>query len=237
MKPMDKSFHSNFWLIEVSSDLDILKGHLKHIEEQVEQWRQSAEGVLDTLSERQPSPSPNGPHPWSQFAHEIHDNYVEFRLPRILYNPFLVSLYTVYESAVTEVARLIQEKKGQEISLDDIRGSDFPDRAKKYYQHILMFELPQNDQSWERLKILADLRHAITHANGRLSMVKESRRKKIREWMERDIGIEDYYGDIIVSQSFVRETFDIVKDSLEDLLKRYSELDRIGRSLMQASQG
>ena len=58
VKPMDKSFHSNFWLIEVSSDLDILKGHLteKHIEEQVrgEQWRQSAEGhpsVLDTLSE------------------------------------------------------------------------------------------------------------------------------------------------------------------------------------------
>ena len=130
-----------------------------------------------------------------------------------------------------------RRKKGKEISLDDIRGSDFPDRAKKYYQHILMFELPQNDQSWERLKILADLRHAITHANGRLSMVKESRRKKIREWMERDIGIEDYYGDIIVSQSFVRETFDIVKDSLEDLLKRYSELDRIGRSLMQAGQG
>ncbi len=220
---MDKSFHTNFWLIEVSSDLNILKEHLKHIEEQVERWRQSAEGVLDTLSEKSPSLSPNDQQPWSRFAHEIHDNYIEFRLPRILYNPFLVSLYTVYETTVTEIARLIQEKRGQKISLDDIGGSDFPDRAKKYCQHILTFELSKNDQSWERLKVLADLRHAIAHANGRLVMVEESRRKRIREWMERDIGIEDYYGDIIVSQSFVRETFGIVKDSLEDLLKRYNE--------------
>ena len=67
-------------------------------------------------------------------------------------------------------------------------------------------------------------------------MVKESKRKKIREWMERDIGIEDYYGDIIVSQSFIRETFDLVKGNLEDLLKRYNELDRVSRSLLQASQ-
>ena len=235
-KPMGKSIHANFWLIEVSSDLDILKDHLKHIEEQVDQGHQLAGDTLDSMLESLPSLSENDRQPWSQFAHEIHDQYVELQLPRILYNPFLVSLYAVYESAVTRIASFIQKKKGQKTSLNGIKKSgDFLDTAKKYYQSYLDCELPKNNQSWERLKILADLRHAITHANGHLEMVKESKRKKIRTWMEKDIGIEDYNGDIIVSHIFVRETFDIVKDCLEALLKRYDELDRAGRGPLQGT--
>ena len=232
---MDKSIHTNFWLIEVSSDLDILKDHLKHIEEQVDQGHQSARDILDTMLENLPSLSQNDRQPWSQFAHEIHDDYVEFQLPFILYNSFLVSLYGMYESAVTRIAGHIQKKKEQKVSLDANKKGDFLDHAKKYYRDVLKFELSKNNRSWERLKILAELRHAIAHANGHLEMVKESKRKKIRTWMEKYIGIEDYNGDIVVSQIFVRETFDIVKDCLEDLLKRYDELDLTGRGPLQGT--
>ena len=80
----------------VSSDLDILKDHLKHIEEQVDQGHQSAEDILDTMLEKLPSFSlEDDRRAWSQFAHEIHDDYVEFQLPFILHNSFLVSLYGV----------------------------------------------------------------------------------------------------------------------------------------------
>ncbi len=230
VKPMDKSIHTDFWLVEVPVDLDILKDHLKHIEEQAEQWRQSAEDILDTMLEKLPTLSQNDRRPWSQFSYDIHDDYVKSRPQYILYNPFLVSLYAVYESAVTQIASLIQEKNGQQVPLDDNKKGDFLGYAKKYYRDVLKLELFKNNQSWERLKILAELRHAIAHANGHLEMVKESKRKKIRNWMDKDIGIEEYCGDIIVTQSFVRETFDTVKDNLEDLLKRYNELDRATRT-------
>ena len=237
MKPMDKSIHTNFWLIEVSSDLDILKDHLKHLEEQVDQGHQSAEDILDTMLEKLPSFSlEDDRRAWSQFAHEIHDDYVEFQLPFILYNSFLVSLYGVYESAVTRIAGHIQKKKGQKVSPDANKKGDFLDHSKKYYRDVLKFELSKNNQSWERLKILAELRNAIAHANGHLDLVKDRKRKKIQQWIEADIGIEAHYEDIIVSHSFVRDTFDIVKDNLEDLLKRYNELDRASRSPIQASQ-
>ena len=232
---MDKSFSVSFRLVEVSADLGILEDHLKLIEEQMDQGHQSAEEIRHAILEQLPALSGDDRRARSQFAYEVYDDYVEFQLPHILYNSFLVSLYAVYESSVTRIARLIQEKKEQKISLDDLKG-DFLDRAQKYYQHVLTFELSKNNQSWERLKILAGLRHAIVHANGHLDMIKVSKRKKIQKWIEKDVGIEAYYEDIIVNQSFVRETFNAVKEDLKDLVRRYNELGRASEDLPQGDQ-
>ena len=152
---------------------------------------------------------------------EFYDDCVEFRLPRILYYPFLVSLYGVYESAVTEIASLIQEKSGKNASLANTKGKNFLDRANKYFRITLEYELSQNNQTWERLRILIEIRHAIAHANGHLELVRKGKRERIKKWIERDIGIEDYYGDIIVSGEFVRKTYEVVKGDLESLIERF----------------
>ena len=210
-----------FRLIGISSDLDILKAHLEHIEEQEEQWRQSAEDIRDTLLEDISSFSQDDRQALWQFAGDVCDDRVEFRLPRILYYPFLVSLYGVYESAVTEIASLIQEKSGKSESLANIKGKDFLDRANKYFRITLKYELSQNDQTWERMRILTEVRHAIAHANGHLELVREGKREQIKKWIEQDIGIEDYYGGIIISGDFVRKTYEMVKGDLESLIERF----------------
>jgi len=87
--------------------------------------------------------------------------------PKVFPWTFLVALYAVYESAVTEIARLIQVGQSQYISLNDIKG-EFLDRAKKYYKHILQFELYSKEKEWPRIKMLSELRNAFAHANGRL---------------------------------------------------------------------
>ena len=102
---------------------------------------------------------------------------------------------------------------------------DFLNHARKYYRDTLKFELSQNNQYWERIRILTEIRHAIAHANGHLSMVTKKRREKIKKWIEQDIGIEDYYGDIIISRVFVREAFEIVKGELESLIERFKDWD------------
>ena len=40
-------------------------------------------------------------------AMQEHDELIEFPLPRLFRGPFLVALYAVYESAVTEVSQLM----------------------------------------------------------------------------------------------------------------------------------
>ena len=159
-----------FQLIGISSDLDILRAHLEHIEEQEEQWRQLAEDIRDDLLGNMSSFDQDDRQAKSQFAEGVYDNYVVCRLPRVLYYPFLVSLYGVYESVVTEIVSFIQEGNEQKNSFADMKGKDFLDRANKYFRITLKYELSQNNQTRERIRILTELRHAIAHANGHLTL-------------------------------------------------------------------
>ena len=106
------------------------------------------------------------------------DYQIHFVLPRVLRVPFLVTLFTVYEAAVTEIAGLVQKKKGIQISVDDLKGGIL-DRARKYYGSVLQLELSKSNRHWQRISLLSDLRNAIAHTNGRLDLVSSNRKRKI----------------------------------------------------------
>ena len=151
----------------------------------------------------------------------IPEHQIEFMFPRAMRGAFLVSLFAVYESAVTDIAGLIQKRTGKKCSLNDNRNGAFLRRAKKYYKDVLQFDLSGNKQAWKRLQMLLVLRNVYAHANGHVDMVNKQRMEKIRKYIEKDIGIEEYGGYIIVSRDFVEGTFELVKGDLEDLIERY----------------
>ncbi len=207
----------DFRLIEVEIELRRLQEQLEHIEEQIERGQERAEEELapDTPFENEADWAMR----WRQYYYEI-----DVILPRIWRSPFLVSMFSVYEAAVTEVAGLVQKKQGQQNGLDDHRGN-FLKRAEKYFKEILEFKLLANNERWEQLKILSELRNVVAHTNGRIEMVGKERRRKIRKYEGVDIG----NGYLVVSGEFLRYTFTLVKDELKDLVARYREWDTIYR--------
>ncbi len=216
----------DFRLGEVSGELDTLKKHLELIEEEIKRGEEAAKAELDAklrplyLNKQELSLDERDEE------HNYREEYyyqIDFVLPRVLRVPFLVALFAVYETAVIEVASHIQKKRGGQISRDDFKG-DLLNRAKKYYKRVLQFELSSNNKRWERLTVLAGLRNAIAHTNGRLDMIEEQNRKKMEKILKLD-GVKDELGFVIVSGAFLRETFTLVKDDLEDLVARYKEWD------------
>ena len=157
-------------------------------------------------------------------AIQEYDERIENLLPRFFRGPFLVALYAVYESAVTEVAQLIQQNLSQGISIKDLKG-DFLERAKKYYKHILNFDLYTEDKEWQGINMLAELRNAFAHVNGRMEMLNEKSRKMIKNWEKQKKGIETYSGYIVCDAKIVAEIFENVGISLKKLLDRYKKWD------------
>ncbi len=162
---------------------------------------------------------------WQIERYEV-DHITDFLLPRIFRAPFLVSLYAVYESAVTEIASLIQKQKGIAISINDQKGINFLDKAKKYYNNIIEFQLYSSEKVWGRIKKLSVLRNAIAHANGRMEMVKNKKRQQdIKTWEKQNVGISLMNGYIIIEEAFLRNTLSLVSDSLNELVERYKKWD------------
>ena len=206
----------DFRLLEASMELSTLDQHLALIEAQIERGQKEARSTMEAKTREL---EPNDEAEWTFIVQEYHYQ-VDFVLPRALRNPFLVSLFAVYESTVTEIAKIMQKKKGVGISIEDLKGG-FLKRSKKYYEHVLQFQLFLSNDSWQRLMLLSDLRNTIAHTNGRLDIA----RTKTRERILKSGGAREELGFLVVEGTFLKETFAFVKDDLESLVGRYKECD------------
>ena len=211
----------DFRLLDVSLELHALEDHYELIEKQISILRHAEKKTVDEYREKE-NLTPENPE-WDK-AREECDHKVEFLLPRFFWGSFIVSLYAVFETSVIEIARLIQKSQNQGITINDLRG-DFLERAKKYYAHVLNFELCGDNNTWERVKVLAELRNAIAHSNGRLDMLNEKRKKRIHGLEKQNLGISAYYNYILLDSVFAKETFLKVRSLLESLIVLYKEWD------------
>ena len=73
-------------------------------------------------------------------------------------------------------------------------------------------------RSYERLEMLEVLRHAIAHCNGRLDKVKGKKRNKIMIWVNAGVGISIEDGNVLISETFLRETYSVVKELLQNMI-------------------
>jgi len=158
------------------------------------------------------------------------DYLIEVALPRIFRGPFLLSLYAVYESAVTEIAALIQKKKAIKMSINDLKG-DFLEKANKYFSDVLQFPLFLGNEAWQKINMLFVIRNAIAHTNGRIEMLNKSARQKIANWENQKRGISSTSGYLVVEEQFLKDTLKIVSNSLSDLINRYKEWDNGNSSI------
>ena len=152
---------------------------------------------------------------------ELHHNTTVV-IPRLIRHSFLVSLYAVYEAAVIEIAEFIRVRQSQPITLDDLKGR-FPRNARKYYKDVLGFKLVRDNVSWQKVCLLARLRHAIVHANGRLDRLRsDDDRKQIKQ-----TGgiVVDGPKLMIIGSDLLDDVFVAVKGDLDDLVSRYKEWD------------
>lgn len=208
-------------LLDISMELDALELHLKYAEEQITHIERTEKDRYETLAKIQRSEMDD--FEWQ----ELRDEYtrrVEYLVPSFFRVPYLVVLYAVYESAIIEIACLLQEKQSQQLSIDDLRG-DLLARANKYFTHVLKFQLCPDSKAWNKIILLSDLRHAIAHANGRIEMLNQTSRKKITNLAKKNMGIDIWNGHIMITKSLVEELLSNVRTSLDDLVNRYKEWD------------
>ena len=205
----------DFRLVGVLAELSTLQEYLNLVEESIKRGQQEAADKFDAILKECPDTE-------SEYgvAFEDYRCRVEITIPHILRGPFLVALFAVYEAAVTEIARLIQKKQKQRTALDDTKGH-LLNRVKKYYKQVPNFELSKSNRHWQRLVLLSELRNAIAHTNGRIEMIRPDAKEKILKNEE----VKEKLGYVIVTEAFLRETFELVNEDLRELVARYKKWD------------
>jgi hypothetical protein len=144
-------------------------------------------------------------------------------LPRFFRGAILVTLWAIFESALTDIATEIRDQQSQTLTLRDIRG-DFLERVKKYFNHVLNFPLKTNDKNWISIRMLKVLRNALARGNGQIENINDIEKRKIKNWERNEIGLSiSSFGYLLFSEQFVRRIFSAVQEILNDLTNRVFE--------------
>ena len=211
----------DFRLLEVSLDINALDEYYKLIKDQITTLIDSEKRSLNEKLKKERL-TPDDPE-WTFYRQE-YEYKAEFLLPRFFWGSFIVHVYAVFEISIIEISRLIRKKLNINIDINELKG-DFPERAKKYFKNILNFELYSDNSAWQKIRTLADVRHVIAHANGRIDMLNDKSKKRIKSLERENKGISSYDDYVLIESHFAWETFMAVKSILEDLVKRYKKWD------------
>jgi hypothetical protein len=152
-------------------------------------------------------------------------NHLEERLDegvttRFLTAAALVATWATYEATIQTMAAYVQHAKEVSLKMSRLRGT-FLERARTYFDDVLKFDLHPVSADWSRIERLAELRHVLAHANGRLPELPPDDRPRVASWLRETQGltiVEDEY--LVVSLTFARESLAFVESLLTDLVER-----------------
>jgi len=185
-------------LVEIEYEFIILENQLDLLEEQMQILIKKSEHVLEA-KRKVTNYYPDNPE-WHEDQRE-HYEFVDYVLPRIFHNSYLVSLWAGFESTVTELSKLINKKEDIRLRIDELKGG-FIDRAGKFYDILLNIQLFENDLQEKKIRDVYKVRNLIAHANGRFETSKKGQIESYRKLVEKYEGIEIYQDSIVLSRAF-----------------------------------
>lgn len=210
MGPYDLRF------VEVYYELYALETYINSIESQLPNLlEKEKEKVYQNRHEFNPIE-------WQQEEQMLYD-VIENVLPQFFRNPIVVTLWAIFESAIIEIAKEIQDQQSLQIKMDDITG-DFLDKTNKYFNHVIKFPIDVRGSSWQHFCKFKLLRNAIAHGNGRLENIKNNAdRKTILKWENENTEISTTGGNIVCSSIFIKKTYSLVSDFLHNITERVKD--------------
>lgn len=221
------TFDLNDPLLEATMEVFAIEEYYETLEKQIEHVQKSQKLKLDAYILREKL-TPDDPE-WHEAIQEYY-HLVDFLLPRFFRGPFLVSLYALYESVVTEIANLAQARHRNLKRFSKYKGGqdlNFLERSRKYYAEILRIELCSDVSAWSRLVALLEFRHALAHSNGRIDLIRPAKKSVVLDLIRTLPDVDTYSGYITFGKDFVADTTCIVINELRRLIEDNRETCRI----------
>jgi len=216
-------------LLEATCEIYAIDDYYKALEDQIAHTQQIQKSQLDNyLTQQKLTPDDIE---WDE-ATSNYDQLIDHLIPRFFRGPFLISLYALYESIVSEIATAIRTMNPRLKSFSSFKkkkrkkGQSYIEIARDYYAEELGTVLCPDISMWEQLIILSKLRNAVAHANGRIEALSPHSKEEIVKIVRDLPDVAAYAGYITFGKDFVAHTTGLVLSELRRLIEANRELCR-----------
>ncbi len=140
-------------------------------------------------------------------------------LPRIQWNSEFLVVYSTFEHMLNELCRIVQRRSAFDLSFRDLGGLGI-ERAKNYLSKVAGVKTPFEKPSWQRARLLGEIRNAIAHRNGEVDWTPNDQRslgarlsKEPHLQLKKPIP-EQEDAQLVLNSEFVRQSIAELRDVL-----------------------
>lgn len=108
--------------------------------------------------------------------------------PNILRTSFFVKCYSILETELNNVCKLLQKQNGYRLSVSDLKGNGI-ERAQLYCKKVVCIDFPDKSKAWQEIKNYNILRNIIVHREGLVSGYQDKYLDKINKYIKKTPGI------------------------------------------------
>lgn len=165
-----------------------------------------------------------------RMAHEdIEDMVDEYRkvvdalFPKIFRGGYVISLWSVFESSVKNIAEYTRKEKHLPFGLHELRAGDFLEQVNVFFERVLSLKAFPDKSVRTRLAELKGLRNALAHHDGSVSELPKSLQgKNSAEYLRKGLlTFRDLHHEYAVPTSdYIETSVALVQQCLEQLTER-----------------
>jgi len=194
--------------VEINIEFAVLQDYLNHLETGIK-------AVCDSYVKTEESKFNNAEYIEYQHIYTVAENHI----PRIIQMPFVITIYTLFESSVNELLSFAQCKEEKILGLKDINGKSLISKYNKYMAHVLNFQFQFNNQIMEEISNINKVRNCIVHANGNLNSLNQDKIKEIKCIEGKKIGIVIDTYQLDIAYEFLNNSMKTVSGAVENLME------------------
>ena len=156
---------------------------------------------------------------------------VNVHLYQQLVRPLIVSLFSAHESIILRLSTAIRDRINRshsdisiELTLEDLVGDFFFDKAKKYFEHVLKCPFDMSQSFNQNLRDLGAIRNVIVHQH---SWIDKGKNKELYSRIENGLiqGVTLRYGELVIRIDYAVSAVNLIMEHLQKLIalvkKRY----------------
>jgi hypothetical protein len=145
-------------------------------------------------------------------------SYVEDELPRLELYGILFVLFATFESVVKRLPSYIGAWTAADVTC--AKRGDFLASAERFYRHELGVPLFSSHEQEQAIRLVADVRHAIAHATGQVSMLRRRLRTRLEQALRKEPRVAIVDGNLRLEPEYVRLTAHELEQVVNELIGR-----------------
>ena len=145
-------------------------------------------------------------------------NTVEELFPKVFRGGFIISLWSVFEACIKDIAEYVRRKKNIPFGLQDLRAGDFIEQTDKFFYRLLEVKAFPVKSVRTKLEELKGFRNALVHHDGSTEELPRALRSKTEvEYRSKGLLV---YNDLhhqyaVPTAEYAEEAFKAVRTFLE----------------------